>query len=274
MYFQRISASGYRKIITAAVLCIAATLFSSPAEAEILKIGVLRNDHFFRDADLQPFTQYLTEKNSNFERPVIEQLDTPKAVADALKNGDVHIAFVSAYPAMLMHSEQGTQPDMVASLNKSLYIKSYVFVPKESRIKHITELKNKNVALTSPYSTAGFYLPVKMLGKTIGKDSYKKFFYGSSEEVYTAVYLKKADAGVTLCYNFQKRLQPLYKDTFRIIAETESIPGLFVYFGKSESAKRLPAAAARFSPSAGSQITSFSHVEFDWQALFKSIKKD
>ncbi|WP_277656719.1 phosphate/phosphite/phosphonate ABC transporter substrate-binding protein [Seleniivibrio woodruffii] len=274
MYFQRISASGHRKIITAAVLCIAAIFFSVSAEAEILKIGVIKNDHFFRDSDIQPFAQYIADKSGHFERPVIEQLDTPKDVAEALENGKIHMAFVSAYPAMLMHSAEGTKPDMLASLNKSLYIKSYIFVPKESRIKHITELKNKKIAFTSPYSTAGFYLPSGTLGKNIGKNSYKESFYGSSEEVYTAVYLKKADAGVTLCYNFQKRLQPLYKDTFRIIAETESLPGLFVYFGKSESAKRLPAAALKFSRPSGSQITSFSPVEFDWQALFRSIKKD
>lgn len=274
MHIQRISASGACwKIITAAVFAAALFFSAGNSSAETLNIGILKNDYFKSADDLRPFADFIQHRNKYADYRIIEKSD-PEKIAEALSSGRIQMAFISVYPAMLMQKYHGKAPDMTVTAQGSLYIKSCIFVPKDSSVKWVSDLKGKTIAFSSPYSTGGYYLPAEYIAKAVGTGHFKELFSEKWDDVFTQVFLKKADAGATQYADYEEALPPLYRSVFRTVAETESIPGLFLYIRSGKEKNELIRSVLSFSTdgkNAKSVINCFSPVDFDWKTLYKSI---
>lgn len=274
MYIQRISASGTRrKIINAAV--VAAVLFFSYGNtcAETLNIGILKNDFFKSPEELRRFAAYVQQQNKYTGYKIIES-DSPQGFAETISEKRVQLAFISVYPAVLMQKYLGKAPDMIVSTHDTIYIKSCIFVLKDSPVKWVSDLKDKTIAFPSRHSTGGYYLPVEYVEKVVGTGHFKELFPDKWDDVFTQVYLKKADAGATQYTDYEDVLPPLYRSVFRTVAETESIPGLFLYIRSGKEKKKLIRSVLSFSSDRKtdeSVINGFSPVDFDWKTLYKSV---
>ncbi len=274
MYIQRISASGAcRKIISAAVFAAALFFSAGNASAETLNIGILKNDYFKSVDDLRPFAEFIKQQNKYTDYRLTESSD-PRKIADALSAGRIQMAFISVYPAVLMQKYYEKAPDMIVAAQNTLYIKSCIFVLKDSSVKWVSDLKNKTIAFSSPYSTGGYYLPAEYIAKAVGTGHFKGLFSEKWDDVFTQVFLKKADAGATQYTDYEETLPALYKSVFRTVAETESIPGLFLYIRSGKEKKELIASVLSFSndkKNKKSAINGFSPVDFDWKSLYRSV---
>lgn len=274
MHIQRISASGTcRKIITAAVFAAAVFLSAGSLHARTLNIGILKNDYFKSPEELRPFALFIQQQNKYTDYTIIES-DSPQSIAEAMSKGRVQMAFISVYPAVMLHKRYGSAPDLSVTANGTLYIKSCIFVLKDSPVKWVADIRNKTVAFSSPFSTGGYYLPESHIAKIIGNGQFKRLFAENWDDVFTQVFLKKSDAGATQYVDYEELLPPLYKSVFRTIAETESIPGLFLYIADKKEKNKLMNAALSFSADKKpnrSVINGLSPIDFDWKTLSKSI---
>ena len=274
MHIQRISASGAcRKIIRTAVIAAALFLSAGLSYAETLNIGILKNDYFKNTDELRPFADFVMHSGKYTAYKIIET-DNPQETAEALAKGRIDMAFLSIYPSVIMHKNHRIAPDMAVTANNSLYIKSCIFVLKESHTKWINDLKNKTVAFSSPYSTGGYFLAHSHMRKMFYNAPFTSLFAEGWNDVFTQVFLKKADAGVTQYTDYENILPPLYKSTFRTIAETESVPGLFLYIRNDKNKTLLVRSCLMFGDegkNGESVINSLSLIDFDWKNLFKSV---
>ncbi|MCD8554813.1 PhnD/SsuA/transferrin family substrate-binding protein [Seleniivibrio sp.] len=274
MHIQRISASGAcRKIIRTAVFAAALFLSAGLSYAETLKIGILKNDYFKGTDELRPFADFIMHSGKYSGYKIVET-DSPQETADALTKGRINMALLSIYPSAIIHRNHQNIPDMVVTANNSLYVKSCIFVLKESPVKWISDLKNKTVAFSSSYSTGGYYLSYSHMRKMLYGAPFASLFAESWDDVFTQVFLKKADAGATQYTDYENVLPPLYKSTFRTIAETESVPGLFLYIRNDKNKSFLIRSCLVFGneeKNRESVIDSLSLIDFDWKNLFKSL---
>jgi ABC-type phosphate/phosphonate transport system substrate-binding protein len=253
----------------------AAALFFSAgnSSAETLNIGILKNDYFKSADDLRPFAVYVRQLNKYTNYRIIEE-NSPEEIAEALSAGRIQMAFISVYPAVLMQKYYSKAPDMIVTAQDTLYTKSCIFVLKDSSVKWVSDLKDKTIAFSSPHSTGGYYLPAEHIAKAIGAGHFKRLFSEKWEDVFTQVFLKKADAGATQYADYEEALPPLYRSVFRTVAETESIPGLFLYIRSGKEKKELIRSALSFSTDGKKEksvINGFSSVDFDWKTLYKSV---
>jgi ABC-type phosphate/phosphonate transport system substrate-binding protein len=276
MHIQRISASGTcRKIITAAAFTAALLLSLLGAQAETLKIGILKNDYFRGGEQVRPFAEYIQQNTGKaFYDTQIVELESPAVMAQELKKGKLNAAFLSLYPSALMMEHYADSPDLVVSANNSIYVKSSIFVLKESPIKKVGDLKGKRVSFASQYSTGGYYLASRYIAKVIGNGSFKSLYVNGCKEVFTAVFLKKAEAGVTQHTDYEGKLPALYKDAFRTLTETESIPALFFYVRRSPEKNIILQSSLSFKSDKSANetvINNLSPIGFDWKTLCKSI---
>lgn len=134
-------------------------------------------------------------------------------VIRALRAGEVQVAFLDAWPALLAHEQAGAE--VVFSEVREVALEegrgeagsclSYWVVPRESRIARMEELRNTRVAFPDAASLAGYVAPVSRLAELgllrprQGRVEPRRFlgkvlFSGSYADSWNAVQAKRADA--------------------------------------------------------------------------------
>jgi phosphonate transport system substrate-binding protein len=164
------------------------------------------------------------------------------AVVEAMTNGQIDIGFFGAVAYLQAKKRAGAELLAVSVENGSSVYYSGIFVPSDSPLKSLADLKGKSLALGDPNSTSSFAYPLVMLleaGIDPIKDIGKIYFAGSHVNSLAACAEKRVDAGAASFVSFEKAVDEkrLAPDSLRPIARSEAIPN-----PPLAMASRLPAA--------------------------------
>lgn len=84
------------------------------------------------------------------------------AAVEALRNGDADIAFMGALPFVLAESHIGAVPLLSEVYRGSSVYKSRIFVRRDSGIKTLQDLKDRDIAFADPISESGYLYPLDL----------------------------------------------------------------------------------------------------------------
>ena len=161
-------------------------------------------------------------------------------VVEAMSRDKIDVAWFGPLSYVLAEKEAGAEAFAVGvrkSNGKSTYKSIYV-VSGDSNIKSIQDLKGKNVAFVSPTSTSGGLVPTYLIKKETGKmpeEFFGKLIYaGGHDAAELAVKNKTVDAAADSDITYNKMLKngQITKESNRIIAESEPLPGLPLAYRK------------------------------------------
>jgi phosphonate transport system substrate-binding protein len=171
-------------------------------------------------------------------------------VVEALRFGNAHAAFMSAWPAAMANKHAGAEVVLAEvrevvigeeKVERPFYY-SYWVVPTGSPYQSLAELKGRDVAFPSPLSTSGYVFPVARLvelglvtkqGDTVNPDAYfdDVLFAGGYPQAWEAVKQNQAQVSVIAGDVPEK----LYRDVLassRVIEQQGPIPSHAVVFAK------------------------------------------
>ena len=160
-------------------------------------------------------------------------------MAGYLRRGRVD--WVTETPAMAaeLHNRSNAQPFMRALREDRNVYRSLIFVRRDSGIRSVEALRGKRIALQSRASTSAFYLPLMLLvtaqlplselatpDDMPPADEVGFLLARSDLNIATWVHKGLADAGAfsNLDWDNAARMPAAFKDDFRVIAESESVP--------------------------------------------------
>lgn len=107
-----------------------------------------------------------------------------KEMNDALKAGEIDVAFVCGQPYVEGKRDFGMEILAAPVVNREMVYHAYIIVPKESKAKELADLRGKSFAFTDPISNTGTLVPTYMLakiGETPGK-LFSSFIYSGSHD--------------------------------------------------------------------------------------------
>lgn len=171
-------------------------------------------------------------------------------VVEALRFGNAHAAFMSAWPAAMAAKHAGAEVVLAEvrevvigeeKVERPFYY-SYWVVPSDSPYKSLADLKGKDVAFPSPLSTSGYVFPVARMaelglvtkqGESVDPGAYfdDVYFAGGYPQAWEAVKKGQAQASVIAGDVPEK----LYRDVLagaRVIEQQGPIPSHAVLFAK------------------------------------------
>jgi phosphonate transport system substrate-binding protein len=163
----------------------------------------------------------------------------PQQMAGYLRRGRVD--WVTETPAMAaeLQSRSGARVLLRALREDRNVYRSLVFVRRDSGIRSLADLRGKRLALQTRSSTSAFYLPLITLldadlhlAELATPDDHPAsdevgFLLARSElNIATWVHKGLADAGAlsNLDWENPKRVPPGFREDFRVLAESESVP--------------------------------------------------
>lgn len=178
----------------------------------------------------KPFIKYV-EKNSKYKINLHFPKDY-KNILKLIKSNKLDIASINSYLYVKEHDffELKTKYLATSLRNKkgiiTWYYYSFIITKEESKIKKLSDLKNKSFAFTDINSTSGFLYPKNMLleaGINYKKDLKKYFFLKKHNRVIKALMKNSIDAAGTydqIVYDAQKK----YENKIKILAKSGPIP--------------------------------------------------
>jgi phosphonate transport system substrate-binding protein len=163
----------------------------------------------------------------------------PQQMAGYLRRGRVD--WVTETPAMAaeLQNRSGAQPFLRALREDRNVYRSLVFVRRDSGLRTLADLRGKRLALQTRSSTSAFYLPLVTLldaGLPLtelatpddqpGPDEVGFLLARSELNIATWVHKGLADAGAlsNLDWDNPRRMPPGFREDFRVIAESDSVP--------------------------------------------------
>lgn len=163
----------------------------------------------------------------------------PQQMAGYLRRGRVD--WVTETPAMAaeLQSRSGAQPFLRALREDRNVYRSLLFVRRDSGIRSLADLRGKRLALQTRASTSAFYLPlITLLDAHLpltelaapddhpGADEVGFLLVRSELNIATWVHKGLADAGAlsNLDWDNPRRMPPGFREDFRVIAESDSVP--------------------------------------------------
>lgn len=163
----------------------------------------------------------------------------PQQMAGYLRRGRVD--WVTETPAMAAELEgrSGARPFVRSVREDRDVYRSLIFVRRDSGIRSVADLRGKRLALQTRSSTSAFYLPLITLmaagiplAELAAPDDLPRadeagFLLARSElNIATWVHKGLADAGAfsNLDWDNAARMPPSFREDFRVIAESGSVP--------------------------------------------------
>ncbi|MFC0215431.1 phosphate/phosphite/phosphonate ABC transporter substrate-binding protein [Paenibacillus chartarius] len=188
------------------------------------------------------------EINKDFETKLYQQLGVPvesfkatsyNAAIEAMKNSKADLAVFGPFSYIVAVERAKVEP--IAELTLPAMAgkpASVIIVPKNSPIKTVADLKGKTFGFVDPVSTTGHLLPKAVLVKQLGitpKELESGFFKevsfaGGHDKAVLGVVRGQYDAAATASM-IPATLESkglIEKDSYRVIAESESLPGTAV----------------------------------------------
>ena len=149
------------------VLCFVAPGAVLPVVAERLVLGTVHHDIRKEIQRFTPLAAYL--ENALTEHGVtdvsIAVLPDSRAMAAAMRNGDVDIFFDSPLVAARVAQLSGAQPLLQRWKQGMEEYHSMIIVPQDSPVQSLADLAGRTIGFEAYDSTSGFMLPVILLGR-------------------------------------------------------------------------------------------------------------
>jgi phosphate/phosphite/phosphonate ABC transporters, periplasmic binding protein len=185
--------------------------------------------------------------NKDFEDKLSEKLGVPvesikansyNAAIEAMKNGKADYAMFGPFSYIVAVDRAKVEP--VAEITIPSMANgpaSVIFVPKDSPIQTVADLKGKTFGFVDPVSTTGHLLPkytiVNELGISVDElDSFFKDvqFAGGHDKAIIGAARGQYDAAASspMVINMMEEKGVIEKGSLRVIAESESLPGTVI----------------------------------------------
>jgi len=146
---------------------------------------------------------------------------SPEALASALRNGRVHIAWTGALLLLLSEHMTDMVPILSSVRENVAFYHSVLFVPHDSPIRDLAGAKGKRVAWVAPSSASGYVVPRLSLARAgLDVDSYfqEEVFAGSHTAAARAALSGQVDlAGTYAVFQDGDPKKPLVKAGFRAV---------------------------------------------------------
>ena len=199
--------------------------------------------------DIEVISAYL-ERETGFPVRGYVTLDHAAAV-EALRASAADISFMGALPYVMAHDQIDARVLLSEVYRGKPYYRSRIFVRKDSGIRSLQDLRDKNIAFADPLSESGYLYPLEIFAKAgllqRGEDPQSFFgtvyFAGGYQQAVQAVangYVHAAGAS-----QFAELLvTPRQLQTMTWIAESEPIPSHCVIARSGLPADRVRAFTA------------------------------
>lgn len=210
----------------------------SPEKREIV-LGIVAGSLLQDSTSLQPLADLLAAqlRHAGVTGGTVRTADSLEEMAAWLRSGQVDLYFDSAYPALLVSQQSGAPLVLRGWQFGRPEAQAVLFTSRSSGVQRLSDLHGRIIALQSPQSTAGFFLPVALLSENgvnlTGKQDWSDavtpseagfIFTGSNQETLRAVLSGSAAAGVVDDYHYDIVFPPETSQQLAEIARTEKIP--------------------------------------------------
>lgn len=145
-------------------LAASATLFASfpllaQAETDILRLAFIPQENPEKLlGDIDAITSWLSAR---LGMPVEGYVTFDHAAAvEALRNGDADISFMGALPFVMAEAEIAAEPLLSELYRGAPFYTGRVFVRRDSGIKTLADLKDRDIAFADPVSESGYLYPL------------------------------------------------------------------------------------------------------------------
>ena len=162
---------------------------------------------------------------------IIEIMANYGEISREFQQNKADAGFFGSFSYVLTHAKVGIEPiARPVWLDGSSTYRGYIFVRKDSGIKTIEDMKNKNLALVDKATTAGYIYQLYYFnynGITDLKDYFSRIsFAGSHDAAAWAVYTGEADIGGAKnhIFNSLKEEYPDFKKQMLVLAESPEVP--------------------------------------------------
>jgi phosphonate transport system substrate-binding protein len=166
------------------------------------------------------------------------------SIVEALRNKTADVGFMGPLQYVMAHRQAGAIPILGEIYNgKATYV-SQIFVRKDSGLKKLEDLRNKNIAFVDPISSSGYMYPLDIFrSKGLTDKSAEKFFNrvyfaGGDEQAIRAVYNGFVDAAGIGQYSFNL-LRSEERDEVVAIGTSRPIPSHCLVARKGLSKKTV-----------------------------------
>jgi phosphonate transport system substrate-binding protein len=151
------------------------------------------------------------------------------AVVEAMANGQVDVGWFGAVSFLQAKKRAGAELLAVSVEKGSSTYFSAIFVPRDSPLHTLADLRGRSLAVGDPASTSSFAFPLAMLlaaGVDPVKDLKKIVFAGSHVNALTACAEGHVDAGAASFNSLEKAVteKKLAPDALRPLAKSDPIP--------------------------------------------------
>jgi len=153
------------------------------------------------------------------------------AAVEALRNGDADISFMGALPFVLAEAEIGAEPLLSEVYRGYPSYAGRIFVRRDSGIKTLADLRDRDIAFADPISESGYLYPLNLFVKEGLFASARQaegffrrsFFAGGYQQAMQAMASGLVDAAGASQYA-DLLLTPDQQSEVTWIAESEQIP--------------------------------------------------
>jgi phosphonate transport system substrate-binding protein len=190
--------------------------------------------------DIEQITGWLSEQ---LQVPVKGFVTFDHAAAvEALRNGDADISFMGALPYVLAEAEIGAEALVSEVYRGKASYAGRIFVRKDSGIKTLADLRDRDIAFADPISESGYLYPLNLFVEeglvTSASDADeffgRSFFAGGYQQSMQAMASGLVDAAGSSQYA-DLLLSPQQQSEITWIAESEQIPSHVVLARKGLS---------------------------------------
>lgn len=218
----------------------------SASVAMTLSIG-RATDKVTREYDrLNPIVDYLATRlrkdGITGGRVVLEGDNDDQGIIDFLEAGDLDLILESPTSAALYQTRCGAEPILLVRRESVLYYRSIIFSRADSDIHTLEDLRGRIIAFEDLTSTSSYHLPKNSLArlgyrlvlaadcKTVPSDGIGYVFAGSELNVSSWVFYSRVSAGAMSSADWinPEENPKAFRETFRILHQTEAIPRMVV----------------------------------------------
>ncbi len=213
-------------------LSAACTLLATPgfAQEQTLKLAFIPQENPEKLlGDIEVITAWLSEE---IGVPVTGFVTFDHAAAvEALRNGDADISFMGGLPFVLAEKEIGAVPLLSEVYRGAPTYTGRIFVRKDSGIKTLADLRDRDIAFADPISESGYMFPLAefekaglIAGPNKADDFFSRvFFAGGYQQAMQAMAAGLVDAAGASQYA-DLLLTPAQQAEITWIAESPAIP--------------------------------------------------
>lgn len=223
------------------------------AEEKLLVFGRVQGNPVKAIRQRQAFVDYIAKRLAplGFTGGRILVVDQLSRLAQAIRQGKVHLFHDSVVPTMVVSRQSGSIPILRQWKYGEAQYYGIILVRKDSGINSLTDLVGKLIAFDEPHSTSAHVLPRMLLadralklvevnsrGET--RPGVVSFIHTSDGNAPRLLLAGRVDAAAT-SHRELKELQPEIQDTLKIMARSKSVPRLLISVRKDLDPKIVAA---------------------------------